>query len=587
MLSVYEQNAEQPQITLTEVPVYGSGKLGMAKAKLDGSLEYIYEMTDHLGNVRATIKKSDDVYLATMEDTGVAEWTNPRVREMMFFKNLEETDAADDRMNHTPDEVVANAEWSSYLHWVDDGIPSTRENLVGPAIALQVDVGDSLSLETWAKFERKVSYNRNATTGMLANLLGSLFVDAAYGLETATEAKQIFNTNLSAAIGGTGGDAATQPYAYLNYLVFDANYVVQDGGAWRVPDAAGFDPGLETAVDPQLVKFPSYIKPQQKGYIYVWVSNESENTKVWFDDLKVTHTKSRVVQASDYYAWGSTMREQRTPENETYRYGYQGQFAEKDEETGWNHFELREYDTKIGRWTATDPEEQFYSPYVGMGNDPINGIDPDGGEKYSPIYGTDGKFLGVDSEGFTGKVITMDETLYNQLTDNGANILDHDFAISLASNGVFANFLSDGLLSTQAYSRVLTDIVSKTEGITNFGEIKGGGIDIYSFDNPNRRLGLTDLKPTRYRSVSKTKSVSMNWSYRDEMNTVEAIQSYLGVHEWQGHVIRGFTHNHNSIHDPTYGLQRKHSTFPRLKITNPVLYNEVNQRYNNTPSNWK
>ncbi|QLH32798.1 MAG: hypothetical protein HWD62_10565 [Cyclobacteriaceae bacterium] len=56
VLSVYEQNAEQPQITLTEVPVYGSGKLGMAKAKLDGSLEYIYEMTDHLGNVRATIK---------------------------------------------------------------------------------------------------------------------------------------------------------------------------------------------------------------------------------------------------------------------------------------------------------------------------------------------------------------------------------------------------------------------------------------------------------------------------------------------------------------------------------------------------
>ncbi len=98
----------------------------------------------------------------------------------------------------------------------------------------------------------------------------------------------------------------------------------------------------------------------------------------------------------------------------------------------------------------------------------------------------------------------MDETLFNQLTDTGANILDHDFTMSLASNGVFANFLSDGLLSTQAYSRVLTGIVSKTAGITNFGEIKGGGIiDIHSFDNPNRRLGLTDLKPTRYRADPK------------------------------------------------------------------------------------
>lgn len=379
VMSTYEQSAGQSQITLTEIPVYGSGKLGMARAKLDGSLEYIYELTDHLGNVRATIKSSDDVYLATMEDTGVPEWTNPRVRENMFFKNLDETDVSDDRMNHTPDEVVANAEWSSYLHWINDGNPATRENLVGPAIALQVDVGDSLSLETWAKFERKVSYNRNATTGMLSNLLGNLFVDAAYGLETATEAKQVFNTNLSAALGGTGGDPATRPYAYLNYLVFDENYVVQDGGAWRVPDNAGFDPGMELAVIPQQVKFPSHIKPQQKGYIYIWVSNESENTKVWFDDLKVTHTKSRVVQASDYYAWGSTMREQRTPENPTYRYGYQGQYSEKDEETGWNHFELREYDAIVGRWTSVDPEGQFPSPYVGMGNDPVNGTDPDGG----------------------------------------------------------------------------------------------------------------------------------------------------------------------------------------------------------------
>lgn len=100
---------------------------------------------------------------------------------------------------------------------------------------------------------------------------------------------------------------------------------------------------------------------------------------MWFDDLKVTHTKSRVVQASDYYAWGSTMREQRTPENPTYRYGYQGKFAEKDLETGWNHFELREYDGITGRWTSTDPYGQYWSAYTGMGNNPLNMVDIDGG----------------------------------------------------------------------------------------------------------------------------------------------------------------------------------------------------------------
>lgn len=62
-----------------------------------------------------------------------------------------------------------------------------------------------------------------------------------------------------------------------------------------------------------------------------------------------------------------------------YRYGYQGQYSERDQETNWNHFELREYDRMTGRWTTRDPKKQFYSGYLGMGNNPVNGVDPDGG----------------------------------------------------------------------------------------------------------------------------------------------------------------------------------------------------------------
>ena len=38
-----------------------------------------------------------------------------------------------------------------------------------------------------------------------------------------------------------------------------------------------------------------------------------------------------------------------------YRYGYQGEFAEKDEETGLNAFQLRMYDSRINRWISPDP----------------------------------------------------------------------------------------------------------------------------------------------------------------------------------------------------------------------------------------
>ncbi|MEO1049457.1 MAG: RHS repeat-associated core domain-containing protein [Bacteroidota bacterium] len=61
-----------------------------------------------------------------------------------------------------------------------------------------------------------------------------------------------------------------------------------------------------------------------------------------------------------------------------YRFGYQGQFAERDEKIGWNSFEARMYDARIGRWVSVDNYRQFHSPYVGMGNDPVKGYDRDG-----------------------------------------------------------------------------------------------------------------------------------------------------------------------------------------------------------------
>ena len=36
---------------------------------------------------------------------------------------------------------------------------------------------------------------------------------------------------------------------------------------------------------------------------------------------------------------------------EYYRYGFQGEYAEEDSETGWNSFELRMYDPVVGRWS--------------------------------------------------------------------------------------------------------------------------------------------------------------------------------------------------------------------------------------------
>ncbi len=91
--------------------------------------------------------------------------------------------------------------------------------------------------------------------------------------------------------------------------------------------------------------------------------------------------------ANDYYPFGMLMPGRNSANG--YRYAFQGQ--EKDIETGQEAFQLRLWDSRIGRWLTTDPAGQYASPYLGMGNNPISLADSDGGYAESP----DNKYKGV------------------------------------------------------------------------------------------------------------------------------------------------------------------------------------------------
>lgn len=85
-----------------------------------------------------------------------------------------------------------------------------------------------------------------------------------------------------------------------------------------------------------------------------------------------------VLRYTDYYPFGLSRYQ---GGNGTQRHGYQGEFTENDPESfasGVN-FMLRTYDPAVARWSAPDPYAQYHSPYLAMGNDPVNGVDPDGG----------------------------------------------------------------------------------------------------------------------------------------------------------------------------------------------------------------
>ncbi len=127
------------------------------------------------------------------------------------------------------------------------------------------------------------------------------------------------------------------------------------------------------------------IKAPKNGYAYVYVSNQSNND-VYFDNLQAGIVQGNIAEENHYYAYGlkiATLSSKKL--GDSYEgslknnYLYQGDYSELDDDIGWHDFALRNYDAQIGRWVQQDPYQEFASPYVGMGSDPINLTDPSGG----------------------------------------------------------------------------------------------------------------------------------------------------------------------------------------------------------------
>jgi len=190
-----------------------------------------------------------------------------------------------------------------------------------------------------------------------------------------------------------------------------------------------------------------------------------------------------------------------------YRYAFQGQ--EKDAETGMEAFELRLWDARIGRWLTTDPYGQYNSPYLGMGNDPINGIDADGGfwEELKNWFGGKGwntnAALNFQAEGGTlGDWVGDKFTGYRKGTfineDGGPRIAvfraKNDFKSGLLSN--LDGFGFNGKVAIGSATKLSGDIESSwakygfggSAGISSMMFI-GGDYGFYWYDYANFEIG--------------------------------------------------------------------------------------------------
>jgi RHS repeat-associated protein len=191
----------------------------------------------------------------------------------------------------------------------------------------------------------------------------------------------------------------------------------------------------------------TYFKPAT-NYVYE-IRDNVGSVRVAINRNKV-NGQADIVQYNDYYPYGFVARKGGVG----YRYEYQGAYAEKDPITEFNNFELRMYDSRIGRWISTDPKNVGYSPYSGMGNNPVSLGDPDGGAPDDINYDTKTKtstvttttddfnryFIDGKYQGWAGK--GTGNLLWFQNGSSQYGILDSfmptgDFNKGLISNTVF------------------------------------------------------------------------------------------------------------------------------------------------------
>ncbi|MBT1696050.1 RHS repeat-associated core domain-containing protein [Fulvivirgaceae bacterium PWU4] len=346
--------------------------------------EYQYHLKDHLGNVRMTFTtvREVDEYNATLESSHITE-------ERANFSNYDNVFLSTASMyNHT---VEANATRSVALN-------GANGKQVGLAKSLQIVPGDTINMKVFAKYFVPNPNGQPAVgTSIISAITGAFGLSAnSTGPEySAFESlSEIFETGWFIGPGEWEDDNA--PKAYLNYILFDEDFVPYDMG-WDQIDAHANSTSPHDTLRLQAVA-------RKPGYAYIYFSNEDDEIiEVYFDDLNIGHVHSPVVQGDDYYPFGLTFNSYRQGNSIGQEYLYNGKERQDELSLEWLDYGARVYDPTVARWITVDPLAEIsrrWSPYNYVYGNPIIFIDPDGMQSQR-IQDFDGNWHSVQSDDVT------------------------------------------------------------------------------------------------------------------------------------------------------------------------------------------
>ncbi|MBO9633329.1 MAG: hypothetical protein J7578_09440, partial [Chitinophagaceae bacterium] len=332
--------------------------------------QFDYFIRDHQSNIRMilTEQKQVDRYPAATMEPALAKTENQFYQHLDMARTIKPAGYPDQSGN----QYVAKL--------------NGRTIQAGPAMLLRVMAGDRFSAQVNSWFRS------NGTSPASLNILPAL----TSLLESALKATSFDKLSVFPKVSADAGAAiaallahreqpvnSAAPKAFLNFLLLDEQFnpVISNNGknSGAIPVGPADQLATMRVTDRAITK---------NGYLFIFLSNETPDTDMYFDNLQVTHTRGPLLEEDHYYPFGLKMqalcsKAAGSPGNAFLHAGreLQSGLLTNGDAPAWYDFSARMYDVQTGRWTSIDgASENYYglSPYAYTGNDPVNAKEIDG-----------------------------------------------------------------------------------------------------------------------------------------------------------------------------------------------------------------
>jgi RHS repeat-associated protein len=328
-----------------------------------------------LGNVRVVLTNEDEVEMLTFLAT---------LKDVHSFIEEEDFDRLDDTHADLPPNYPVSG--SAALNERIASLITEDEMTIGPSLVVQTRRGAQVGIAVDYFYEEDAP---GATYDNLGFLVDEILVSLAASAAGVIPIGEGQLNNIASGNTPLGGQLLqmlnsavdtndlSRPQGYLVYLAFnnENELINSNSGAIQVSNANQLETILRNG-----------IVAKEDGYMHIYVSNGSSVKGINFDNLYVTVLTGKTRQINHYYPYGLPIA---TIDGNHKK--YLNKYTGKEHQTGefpqfgvasrgieMFDFDARFFDPQLARWVVPDPALQFSNPYLGIGNNPVMNVDPDG-----------------------------------------------------------------------------------------------------------------------------------------------------------------------------------------------------------------